>query len=809
MSFTGFAQTQNVNPDKNGEPWILGGFRVPSDKEINKIPQKTLTEKYRGKELPTSFDNSTQPYFRPIFSQTDGCCAQASGIAYVYTYESNYVRGTSASTAQNQYPTHYTYNFLNSGDGANGSWMADGWNIVKANGCPTVQTYGGLYQNATYWMSGYNNYESGQTNRIDELFSIDVSTVEGIETLKHWMYDHLEGADAGGIVSFAAGINNDGFNMTYNNIITSWGNSVNHAMTFVGWDDDVEYDYNNDGQITTDLDINDDGIVDLKDCEKGALLMVNSWGTYWGDGGFAHVMYKLLAEPIENGGIMSGQVFGVTAKETCEPVMFANIKLDHNSRNKIKVSFGIASDISASEPEEVYNLPFISYQGGDYDMRGTSSSPMEATIDITSLLSGIESGDEVKIFLLINEQDPYNEGNGQIYNFSITDGTNTWTCTEQNVNIINNDITNISIIANPVFDAPEITTVSFSPAYTNNYFEQQLEAEGGSEPYKWNVYVNYDEQTESMSFPSGVNTELTPTSNDDGTTTQELDFSFPFYGELFNEIVISTDGSILFDEGFGYIRSEESIRSNRVIGVFASDLLISDTGDDGIFYSGNSDYAIIRWKTSLFGNEDANIEAAVKLYPDGNIEFFYGDDITGGISWASGISNGQGSSTIAEISGTYDPSETQHQMLPEPFPFGMEINQNGLFSGIIPENPATWDIHFTVTDNNNLSAEKVLTLNSTISGIDKNLSAFNFEIQPNIIKTGTNLKFNSTNSESVIIEMYNISGQKVISKNIENIKAGNNTIYLNIDTENITEGIYLVKILQEQKTAVKKVIVQK
>ena len=79
------------------------------------------------------------------------------------------------------------------------------------------------------------------------------------------------------------------------------------SMTFVGWDDEIQYDFNDDGKFTNDQDINGDGKVDLRDWEKGALIMVNSWGIDWGNGGKAFVMYKLLAETVENGGIQSNK----------------------------------------------------------------------------------------------------------------------------------------------------------------------------------------------------------------------------------------------------------------------------------------------------------------------------------------------------------------------------------------------------------------------------------------------------------------------------------------------------------------------
>lgn len=67
--------------------------------------------------LPWHLNNATQPYFPPIFLQSGASCGQASGVAFTFTYEINKARGLSASHPDNQYPTHFTYNFANGGFG--------------------------------------------------------------------------------------------------------------------------------------------------------------------------------------------------------------------------------------------------------------------------------------------------------------------------------------------------------------------------------------------------------------------------------------------------------------------------------------------------------------------------------------------------------------------------------------------------------------------------------------------------------------------------------------------------------------------
>ena len=181
-----FTQTQNINPDPNGEPWIVGGLRelTPEDYHmLAKVPQWNPEDPVNTKNLPLQVDNTTNEWFRPIFSQSGGSCGQASGVGYNFTYELDYERQIPANTSENQYPTHFTWNFLNNGTGG-GSWYFDGWMIIREVGCPTVYEYGGMsYGGESRWMSGYGLYHSAMYNRTLDFWAIDVSTHESLETL--------------------------------------------------------------------------------------------------------------------------------------------------------------------------------------------------------------------------------------------------------------------------------------------------------------------------------------------------------------------------------------------------------------------------------------------------------------------------------------------------------------------------------------------------------------------------------------------------------------------------------------------------
>jgi hypothetical protein len=115
------AQIINANPDPNGEPWIVGGYEITPEVQAmyDSLSKLTLTDKALSISLPYKWDNSdgsTNPYFRTIFSQgSDGSCAQASGVGYIFTYMINRERGLPSIDSVNLYPTHYTWNYLNKG----------------------------------------------------------------------------------------------------------------------------------------------------------------------------------------------------------------------------------------------------------------------------------------------------------------------------------------------------------------------------------------------------------------------------------------------------------------------------------------------------------------------------------------------------------------------------------------------------------------------------------------------------------------------------------------------------------------------
>ncbi|NLD94813.1 MAG: hypothetical protein GX639_19325 [Fibrobacter sp.] len=377
--------------------------------------------------MPSIVDNSRYASFRPIFNQRGASCAQASGIGYVFTYEINYARGLSSQVAANQYPYDFTYNFLNEGDSLMGSTPVHGWNIVKATGIPNVADYGGFgLGKFTQWISGYNTYYNGLTNKIKNYFAMYIRTQSDIEKTKQWLYDHATGASQGGLLILSAYADGQkiaslpsGTPDAGKKVITAFGFSGGHAMTIVGFNDSIRFDYNKDGRYTNTIDINADGVVDIRDWEIGGVIMVNTWGNRWADNGRAYVMYKVLADSETTGGIFSNQLIGITVdpQPRSKPLFVSKVVFSHDSRENLRLKAGYSTVVTATKPSvsKTFGAAF-NYSGGAYPVQGITTAPIETALDISDYATAI-SAKSAAFFVTIESMG----GRGWIHSFSLFD----------------------------------------------------------------------------------------------------------------------------------------------------------------------------------------------------------------------------------------------------------------------------------------------------------------------------------------------------------------------------------------------------
>ena len=795
-----FAQLQNksnILSSQNEAPVLNWKLSKLDSIKLSSIPKLEISEAYKNMKttLPYTVDNSQEIYFRPLFNDVAYECGQASGVGVLFTYEMNFTRNVAGNVPENQYPTHFVYNFHNNGQTYEGASYFDSWEIIQQLGTPTVAEYGGLHIGSSsitnkIWVSGYDLYYNAMKNRILDMYAINVDTEAGLEDLKDWLYDHANGSSAGGVANFystylGTGSMNHlptGTEEAGKWVITNWYSS-NHGMVIVGYNDSIKYDYNNDGLYTNDIDQNGDGIVDMKDWEIGGVIIANTYANYggnsWANQGFAYVMYRTLALPYGDGGIWDNVAHVITCKETCEPQLTMKVEIKHDSRNKLKISAGVSSDTTASEPEHIIDFTFFNYFGGNYYMLGGSTEAdktMEFGLDITPLLNYIGSGENAKFFLLVDENDPSNVGTGQINNFSVidyTNGINETVCANSYYPLIENDLTSLSVITSVNYDEIEIADTAIPTANINDPYTYQLTATGGTSPYRWDLNYQFAETDSTQTFPMISSQQISTSSNDDGWAMKVLDFEFPYYGEKFDTIFVHNDGFIMFrDESVEWIYDknlELMFKFHKCIAPYFCDLKYSS--GNGIWYDGDINSATFRWNAYVNGQSGSEVNFAAKLYPSGDIEFYYGDILlTSNKTWYAGLSKGDKRIyQMIDVSNTFSPSPNHMVKLISPkFPMELTLSSDGIYSGTVLQEYMPTEIMFKATDNNGIITTK--SLNFSTSGINNLLV-----IDNSVISGNDNLiEFGETTQLSVVIE------------NLETVEYTNSEMYISTDDPYIT-----------------------
>ncbi len=713
----------------------LAPLTKKEEQKLLNLPELKLPPEYKDVVLPTVVDNSLKKYMREPFNQAGYCCGQAAGIGYNFTYEIDFKRDLAANTNETTYPTHFTWNFENeeSADGRGVSYLHS-FEILKKCGNPNVEDYGGTlsFGGPARWMTGYDEYYNGMHNRINKVMTIKVEDVEGLLTLKNWINDHINGSEDGGVASFYIQYTSN-FNYLPSGtpeagrcVITSWGGSPNHGMTIVGYHDSIRYDYNGDGIFTNDVDINFDGVVNLKDWEIGGFKAVNSYGGVpnWGDGGYTYMMYKTMADELGSGGIWNHSAHVLDVKENHEPQITAKVVIKHTARGTIKVTAGVASDETAEEPEYIYEYPIFDFQGNYNYMQGGNTQEEKKTIefglDLTPLLNYVESGEAAKYFIRVEEEDPNNWGYGTFNSFSLMDYTS-GVVTEipspsSYVPIQHHGFTVFSVVHTVNYDDVSIDDEELPPAQINNPYNYQLSASGGTPPYHWEFNRDFEEIVSTGTFPM-VNTEqLSPSSNSNGFAIKELDFSFPFYGTIHDTVLLHVDGFIPFEEDMFYhpyfYNHDIVFIHNEGIYPYLYDLTLNTSEGDGIWYEGDENSATFRWKASYADNPSGTeLNFAVTLYPSGKIEYHYGAfEVPESIIWYAGTSKGDEKTyQFSKVSNDdHILINTLIEFIAPDFPYEMEISEDGVFSGVPLNAYDEKEISFRVSDNVGISSTKTL-----------------------------------------------------------------------------------------------------
>jgi len=761
--------------------------------KLAKLPKLTLPASHSFKSLPTTKDNSASPYFPYVFNQSGWSCNQASSVGYLFTYEMNAIRDVSASSLANLYPPSFVWNFLNGGSGDNGVSYFDSWEVIRTNGIPSYEVYG-AYPGPTRWISGYSEYYEGMKNRIDELFSIDVGNPEGLNTLKHWINDHMDGSPNGGVANFQIGSGGmkavqipEGLYEAGRYVMTRFNPIVGHAMTFVGWNDSVRHDFNEDGLYTNNIDINDDGIVDMKDWEIGAMLTINSWGENWPaefERGRVYVPYRMLAMNSDEGGIWESSVTVMRPKKEYSPKLTIKASVTHTKRNQIKIIAGVAQNFAAAEPDMVLEFPFFNFQGGGLPMGGVvepGGESLEFGLDITPLLNHINPNLPAKFFLEVYHQEGEEpNGSGKVDFMSVMDYSGNTVveeaCPDTDVAIRLRDVVRLSVIYDPIASPVEVATSSIPDAEVGEGYSTMLQAGGGTPPYKWSNMTNEyvaEQINEQWDIPFA---EKILGISDTSRLVVDLDFDFNFYGKTYNQLVILKNGGIIMGsepKDYPYVVDPSMyIFQNAGIFPFFTELQYL-FGTDGVYRTDDFEGTTFYWDATLARAGDVfDPKFGVTLFRDGRIETgYYTTSIKSNWNWIAGVSAGDMKNfTLPDIND--DPifyGGTKINYTLNNWPSWLYFSEGGALLGIPVDGVSRVFLPVKVTDNAGLYSKKTFNLHiHGTSGVDGISTQTGIDVFPNPFNDRIQLKLKNINAERLQFDLYSIDGKIAYSTELQN-----------------------------------------
>jgi hypothetical protein len=376
--------------------------------------------------LPSRVDNSTRPQFPPIYQQKGGACGQFTAVASIFTYEMNVLNGTEADTTATQFPADFSWNMCNAAKDDQGSEAHHGWETAKQIGIPTVKSHGrveGDKDKIGQWANGYAIWREAMEYRVAGYRYTPTATVSQINEARGWLFDRNQPKfgekPIGGLLALDGRMGKleevtktipEGDYLAGEDLWTRWGASgFGHGITCVGYDDQVGFDVNADGKISIDLDINGDGKVTLADRERGAFIVLNSWGKTWSKDGKIYLLYSAMVDPTWERGNYLGRI--EVARHI--PRLTLKLKLACNKRSDLRMTVGIAGDKSATKPEHelapqaLNGWPLFGDKRednvGKVPLAGPGDdSPLEIGIDLTPLLTKLGSGSDVDGHLFMN-----------------------------------------------------------------------------------------------------------------------------------------------------------------------------------------------------------------------------------------------------------------------------------------------------------------------------------------------------------------------------------------------------------------------
>lgn len=267
---------------------------LPENEVPTYVSPKTT---FQRSSLPNKVNLTESKYFPPIGSQgSTGSCVAWATTYYQYTYMTAQLNDLDAkSNPEYRRSPKSTWNFYNGGTNS-GTQTSNAYPILYDRSAVSMTDFP-FDSNPTDWCTNYEAIEKSMRTRLSEYYFESFSKSSDQTPITSYQSDSLLNmkqllnngyplvfATDFGKQDFQLNTLPDGSNYSGDMVITHLINTNNtyngHALTIAGYDDTICFDLNENGAI--------------EDFEKGAFLVVNSWGDTWQNEGTVWVMYDAL-----------------------------------------------------------------------------------------------------------------------------------------------------------------------------------------------------------------------------------------------------------------------------------------------------------------------------------------------------------------------------------------------------------------------------------------------------------------------------------------------------------------------------------
>lgn len=164
------------------------------------------------------------------------------------------------------------------------------------------------------------------------------------------------------------------------------------------------------------------------------------------------------------------------------------------------------------------------------------------------------------------------------------------------------------------------------PSYYSNPWDlgRKISLSGYSSVVTPPILLGYAQREITESYPTGgVNKGWY---GDDAYYTYQLPFTFPFAGQNFSQVYVSTNGIIYLENPVtsNSANSVDGLKASKAIAPIWDDLTVEAADGDAIYVTEGSDWVIIRWDAHTW--KDARpVNVSVKLSSSGKVKFLYGE----------------------------------------------------------------------------------------------------------------------------------------------------------------------------------------